>query len=121
MRFKSAYIMASLTWISAVRMGGKQQFETSYSATFVPPPSNLYTGVSANLGLKARVEGTAGSVTADGLGLGEHGKSSYQRTHVHLGDAYKERTRPDAAALKDKLKIDRNKPDYTTSYSAWGS
>jgi hypothetical protein len=81
----------------------------------------LYTGVSANLGLKARVEGTAASITVEGLGLGEEGKSSYQRTHVHLGDAYKQRTRPDSAALKTKLKMDKQNPDYTTTYSAWGA
>ncbi len=96
-------------------------FVSTYKDQYVPPPSKLYTGVSANIGLKARVEGTAASTSIDGLGLGDQGISFYQKTHVHLGDAYKERIRPDSAAKKTKLKVDRWKPDYSTSYSVWGA
>jgi hypothetical protein len=96
-------------------------FITSYKQQYLAPPNNLYTGVSANLGLKARVEGTAASNSLDGLGLGDQGKSFYQLSHVHLGDAYKERIRPGSAAKKSRLKVDKWKPDYTTSYSVWGA
>lgn len=102
--------------------GGKLQDSTSYTTTFLAPPKNLYTGISANLGLKARVEGVAGSTDPSKLGLGEQGRSSYQRAHVHMGpDAYRDRVRPDPAAKVSTLKMDKGHPGYITSYSAWGS
>jgi hypothetical protein len=76
--------------------------------------------VSANLGLKARVEGTAAPDPAN-LGLGEEGRSFYQREHVHFGDAYKHKTEPEERARRMNVKVPKDaKVNFTTSYSVWG-
>jgi len=98
----------------------KLDTRTSYSLNFPPPPKNLYTGVSANLGLKARVEGTAAPDPTN-LGLGEEGRSFYQREHVHFGDAYKHKTEPEERARRMNVKVPKDaKVNFTTSYSVWG-
>jgi len=98
----------------------KLDTRTSYSLNFPPPPKSLYTGVSANLGLKARVEGTAAPDPTN-LGLGEEGRSFYQREHVHFGDAYKHKTEPEERARRMNVKVPKDaKVNFTTSYSVWG-
>jgi len=102
--------------------GGKLMNDTSYTTTFLAPPKNLYTGVSPNIGLKARVEGVAAAADPAGLGLGEQGRTTYHNALPwHEQDAYKDRVKPDPAALKSRLKMDKGHAGYVTSYSAWGS
>lgn len=109
-------------FVSAVKLGrGKLQGQTSYTATFVSPPADLYTGISPNIGLKARVEGATSTIDPSKLGLGEHGKSVYQRTHVHMGDAYRDRIKQDPAGKKNRFKMDQEHAGYTTTYSVWGA
>ena len=110
---------------SRVRQGqlkfGKTLFaKTQYVSDFPPPPQSLYTGVSANLGLKARVEGTAAPDPTN-LGLGEEGKSFYAREHTHFGEAYKHKQAPEDRARRTNVQPPKDaKVDYTTSYSVWG-
>jgi hypothetical protein len=102
--------------------GGKLMNNTSYTTTFLAPPKNLYTGISPNLGLKARVEGVAAAADPADLGLKENGVTSSQLALPrHGSDAYRDRIRPDPAALKSKLRMDKGHAGYVTSYSAWGS
>jgi hypothetical protein len=98
----------------------KLDSRTSYVQHYPPPPQSLYTGVSANLGLKARVEGTAVPDPTN-LGLGEEGTSFYAREHKHFGDAYKSRVAPEDRARRTNVQPPKDaKVDYTTSYSTWG-
>jgi len=97
----------------------KLDCRTSYVQHFPAPPKDLYTGVSANVGLKARVEGTAAPDPSN-LGLGEEGKSFYQREHLHYGDAYKTILAPEDRARRMNVQPPKNaKVDFTTSYSVW--
>jgi len=99
---------------------GVLESRTSYGLSFPPPPKSLYTGVSAGLGLKAKVEGTAVNDPSN-LGLGEDGRSFYQRELVHYGDAYKTPLQPEDRARRTNVKPPKDaKVDYTTSYSGWG-
>jgi len=108
---------------SNIKIGGGQLMNnTSYTTTFLPPPKNLYTGISPNLGLKARVEGVAAASDPALLGLGETGVTSYHKALPrHTSSAYKDRVKPDPAALKSRLKMDKGHAGYVTSYSVWGN
>lgn len=102
--------------------GAKLMNTTSYTTTFLAPPKNLYTGISVNLGLKERVEGAPATLDPSKLGLGrEGGTTSYHLAlPVHARERYTDRVRPDPAAKKAKLKMDKGHAGYVTSYSAWG-
>lgn len=92
---------------------------TSYMKDYTPPPRNLYTGVGPKVGLMLKSEG-GGAVGKDTLGLGEEGRSSYQRTFFEHGDAYKNRL-----GMADAARITHLNPrkdavvDYTTSYEVF--
>jgi len=104
----------------SLRFGKTLLTKTQYVQDFPPPPMYLYTGVSANIGLKARVEGTAAPDPSN-LGLGDEGKSFYQREHLHYGDAYKTILAPEDRARRTNIQPPKDaKVDYRTSYSTWG-
>mmetsp|Transcript_67316 Transcript_67316/g.140236 ORF Transcript_67316/g.140236 Transcript_67316/m.140236 type:complete len:522 (-) Transcript_67316:252-1817(-) len=104
----------------SLRFGKHLNARTAYHDSYLPPPADLYTGVSANLGLKARVEGQQPR-GIEGLGLGPDGQTFYQRTFRPHGDAYKNKQPPEDRAKITHIQPNKDaKVDYTTSYSVWG-
>ena len=103
--------------------GAKLANNTSHKTDYPPPPKSMYTGISANVGLKERVEGVAAAADPSQLGLGKFGsQTSYGLANPwHDKDKYTDRVKPDPAAKKSKLKMDKGHAGYKTSYQDWGN
>jgi hypothetical protein len=103
--------------------GAKLANNTSHKTDYPPPPKSMYTGISANVGLKERVEGVAAAADPSQLGLGKFGsQTTYGLANPwHDKNKYTDRVKPDPAAKKSKLKMDKGHAGYKTSYQDWGN
>eukprot|EP00291_Cryptomonas_curvata_P021234 CAMPEP_0172158808 /NCGR_PEP_ID=MMETSP1050-20130122/4593_1 /TAXON_ID=233186 /ORGANISM="Cryptomonas curvata, Strain CCAP979/52" /LENGTH=253 /DNA_ID=CAMNT_0012828271 /DNA_START=20 /DNA_END=777 /DNA_ORIENTATION=+ len=94
----------------------RTDFATTYKTHYVPQPMEMYVPPKA-------WEDSANNMNMNSkYGLGDEGKSFYQHTHVHLGDAYNRAAQDTPRAKETHLgpRPWEDNGDWETSYQTLG-